>query len=431
MGVSRRPDSVRVSQEGKTAILRARDLALSQDARTVDLPHLLYGAAQQPIGFCLLKRAGFDPQQLAESLKSSEPQVRSPYRVGITTRAGEAVTNSKKQAAAWSHPWVTSGHLVIVSLAIPTGWGKSYGASIGVDVRSLRPVAESFPFMGEDLEISDLCVQLLELDWIDEEARAWLERKHLTYSIQNIEDLRTSVGLLMSSAGGDGPRRYSDLGVTLGQLTGDTFLTLQCYKKAQSIRPAFADSYRMSGALALAQRGEFEEARGVVGAILERDPRPRSYVSAAQVEYLASRPDEARRHLVKASSAMDEESKTVRQLAEILWHSIDGGFEHALAAIVDTKPAGPYARLTHGLARIVLAEEACLAGDSAASNQLYEVSNEYESFGMEGVVLEALVVLAESQHASGDERFGETKRRAVELATRLGRPVRVRRLMSF
>ena len=121
----------------------------------------------------------------------------------------------------------------------------------------------------------------------------------------------------------------------------------------------------------------------------------------------------------------------MRQQAEILWNSIDGGFEDALRAIVESQPKGPKARLTHGSARIALARDACLAGDSNASNELYGVVDAYEAIGMEGVVLSALAVLAESQKASGDERFGETKRRAVELATRLGRLVRLHLLDSL
>jgi tetratricopeptide (TPR) repeat protein len=409
----------------------ANELARWQGAGLADLPHLMYGAAQQPIGFCLLKRAGFDPQQLAESLKGLEAQEKRPGRIGATIRAGEALRHAKEQALAWSHSKVTSGHLVLAAVATPTGWGKSYGTSIGIEAKSLRPVAESLPLMAEDPETSDPFAQLLELDWIDGDARAWLERKHIEHAIQNIEDLRSSVAMLMSSADGQGLSRYPDLGVILGGLTGDTFLTLQCYEKAQSVRPSSADSFRMSGALALAHRGEFEEARGIVGELLERVPSPDFYVSAAHLEYRAGRVDDARSYLVKASSAIGQEPKTTRQLAEILWHSIDGGFEHALQAIVDGPAKGANARFARGLAQIALAANRCMAGDSAATDKLYEVTKEYERFGMEGVVLEALVVLAESQNASGDERFGETKRRAVELATRLGRPVRVRRLMSF
>jgi hypothetical protein len=82
------------------------------------------------------------------------------------------------------------------------------------------------------------------------------------------------------------------------------------------------------------------------------------------------------------------------------------------------------------LARIALAKDASSEGNPVASNELYQVINEYEILGMEGVVLQALVVLAGSQRVNGDERFSETKSRAIELATRLGRPVRVRHLMS-
>lgn len=117
--------------------------------------------------------------------------------------------------------------------------------------------------------------------------------------------------------------------------------------------------------------------------------------------------------------------------AEILSHSIDGGLEDALRAIVDAQPGDPFSRLTQGLARIALARDACVAGDSAASNELHEITDEYEQSGMEGVALEALVVLAESQQRSGDERFDETERRTVQLARRLGRPVRVRHLKSI
>jgi hypothetical protein len=50
---------------------------------------------------------------------------------------------------------------------------------------------------------------------------------------------------------------------------------------------------------------------------------------------------------------------------------------------------------------------------------------------MEGTVLSALTFLAKSQQINGDERFGETRRQAVELATRLGRLVRLHRLQSL
>jgi tetratricopeptide (TPR) repeat protein len=367
----------------------------------------MYAAAQQPIGFCLLKRAGADAQQLAESLRGSKAQAKPPSRIPATDRTWAALRGAHRQAVAWSHPSVTSGHLVLGTVATPSGWGRA-----------------------TDLKSSELFVQLLELDWIDDDARAWLKRKHIKFSIQNTEDLRSGVALLMSSADGNGLSQYPDLGVFLGGLTGDTSLTLQSYEKAQSVEPAFADFFRMSGALALAERGKFEEARGIIGSLLEREPRPGFYVNAAQVEHLAGRVDDARTYLVKASSAMGQESKSTRQQAEILWHSIDGGFEDALRAIVDTQPTGPDMRHTHGSARIALAGDACLAGDSAAIKELYEVRNEYEQFGMEGVVLSALTFLAKSQQANGDDRFGETKRRAVELATRLGRLVRLRRLQS-
>jgi tetratricopeptide (TPR) repeat protein len=249
--------------------------------------------------------------------------------------------------------------------------------------------------------------------------------------MQKREDLGESVAMLNSSANGNGLSRYPDLGVFLGGLTGDTSLTLQSYEKAQSAKPAFADFFRMSGALALAERGKFEEARKIIGSLLERDPRPGFYVNAAQVEHLAGRVDDARTYLVKASSAIGQESKSTRQQAEILWHSIDGGFENALKAIVDTQPKGPDMRHTRGSARIALAGDACLAGDSAAIKELYDVSNEYEQFGMEGTVLSALTFLAKSQQINGDERFGETRRRAVELATRLGRHVRLHHLQSL
>lgn len=428
---SRSLDSVRFTQEAAAALIWAYEAARRQGADLIDLPHLMYGAAQEPIGFCLLKRAGVDPQELTESLKGSEAQVKPLDRISVTHRTSDAINSARRQAVAWSHPRVTSGHLVLACVAIRSDWGPSFGTSIGVDAKRLRTVAKSFPFMATDLETSDLIVQLLELDWIDDDARAWLERKHITFSMQNREDLGESVSLLMSSANGKGLSRYPDLGVFLGGLTGDTSLTLQSYEKAQSVRPAFADSFRMRGALALAERGRFEEARGIVGSLLEREPRSVFYVNAAQVEHLAGRVDDARTYLVKASSGIGQESKATRQQAEILWHSIDGGFEEALKAIVATQPKEPYTRLRRGLARIALARDACMTSDNSASDELYEVGNEYEQYGMEGVVLSALVFLAEFQRANGDERFGETKRRAVELATRLGRLVRLRRLQSL
>lgn len=426
--MSRRSEAPRLTQDGGTAFFAARELARWQGARAVDLPHLLFGAAQQPIGYCLLKRAGFDPQKL-ESLKGSKGgQSGSPDRVGITKRATEVVGSSKELASAWSHPWVSSGHVLVAAADSPTGWGKGYGDSIGVDSRSLRRVAESFPFIGENLDVPDLYAQLLELDWIDDETRTWLERKQIRHSIQNIEDLRTSVALLESSANGNGLTRYPDLGATLGGLTGDTFMTLECYEKAQADWPDRADTYLMGGALALAQRGAFEESRAIVGAVLERAPTPRFYVGAAQVEHLAGRVDQARMYLAKALSEIGQVSKTVRQSAEILWHSIDGGFEDALRATTDAEAKGPYSRLVRGLARVALAEASCLAGDAAADAELRGVVDEYDRLGMEGVVLRALVALAEGEHANSDERSGDTKERAVALATRLGRPVAVRRL---
>ena len=428
-GLSRPLDSVRFTREAAAALQRASEVARWQGAELIDLPHLVYGAARQPIGFCLLKLAGADPQHLAESLRGSRTAKR-PGRIGVTNRTSSAMALAREHVAAWSHPRVTSGHLIIASVAIRADWGRDFGREIGVNARRLRRVAKDFPFIGTDTEALDLITRLLEDGWIDEEERAWLEREQIIFSIQYIPDLRASVSLLMSSANGNGASQHPDLGVSLGGLTGDTFLTLEWYEKAQSVKPEFAESYRMSGALALAQRGRFEAARGIVRSLLQHDPRPGFYVNAAQVESLAGQVDDARTYLVKASSELGRASHVMRQLAEILWHSIDGGFEHALKAIVDTPPTGPYTRLTHGLARIELAKMAGLAGEGAADNQLYEVSTEYDQFGMEGIVLEALVVLAESQQARGDERFDETKQRAVELATRLGRPVRASRLMS-
>lgn len=432
MNDSSRPlDSVRLTWEAAAALIWAREAARRQGTDLIDLPHLMYGAAREPIGFCLLKRAGFDPEQLAESLKGSEAQAKHLGRISVTNRLSDAIRSAKMQVVAWSHPRVTSGHLVLACAATLTDWGPSFGASIGVDAKRLRRVAKSFPFMATDVETSDLYVQLLELDWLDDDAREWLERNHITFSMQNREDLRTSVALLMSSANGNGLSRYPDLGVFLGGLTGDTSLTLRCFEKAQSVKPEFADSFQMRGALALAQRGRFEEARGIVGSLLDREPRPVFYVNAAQIEHVAGRVDDARIYLVKASSGIGQESKATRQVAEILWHSIDGGFEEALKAIVDTQPQEPNARLTRGLARITLAGDSCMAGDSAAIKELYEVRNEYEQYGMEGVVLSALAFLAESQHANGDQRFGETRRRAVELATRLHRLVQLRHLQNL
>ena len=424
-------DSVRFTQEAAAALIWAHEAARWQGAELIDLPHLMYGAAREPIGFCLLKRAGVDPQQLAESLKGSEAQVKLLGRISLTNRASDAINSAERQAVAWSHPRVTSGHLVLACVATRSDWGTSFGTSIGVDTKRLRPVAEFFPYMATDLGTSDLIFQLLELDWIDDDVRAWLERKRITFSMQNGEDLGESVALLNSSANGNGLSRYPDLGVFLGGLTGDTSLTLQSYEKAQSAKPAFADFFRMSGALALAERGKFEEARVIVGSLLEREPRPGFYVKAAQIEHLAGRVDDVRTYLVKAIPAMGQEPKLVRQKAEILWHSIDGGFEDALKAIVDTQLKGPDMRQTRGSARIALASDACLAGDSAAIKELYDVSNEYDQFGMEGTVLSALTFLAKSHRINGDERLGETKRRAVELATRLGRLVRLHRLRSL
>jgi len=429
-GSSRRLESVRLTREAAMALFVANQLARWQGAPLADLQHLIFGAAQQPIGFALLERAGIDPHQLAKSLKGSEARETGPSGIRATTRAGDALRRAKELALEWSHPKATSGHLVIASAAAPTGWGKTFGSSIGVDPKSLRRVAESFPFVGEDLETSDVFIQLLELDWIQGDAREWLERRYIGYSIENSEDLRSSVALLVSSADGQGLSHYPDWGVRLGGLTGDTSLTLQCYQKAQSVRPEHADYFRLSGALALANRGEFEEAREIIRVLLERASAPGIYVSAAQVEYLADRVDEARTYLIKASSTLGGESVAARQVAEILWHSIDGGFEHSLRAIVGSEPKKPHARLTRGLARIALAKDASSEGNPAASNELYQVINEYGIFGMEGVVLQALVVLAESQRVNGDERFSETKSRAIGLATRLGRPVRVRHLMS-
>ena len=424
-------DSVRFTQEAAAALFWAHEAARWQGSNLIDLPHLMYGAAREPIGFCLLKRAGVDPQQLAQSLKGSEAQVKPLGRIPVTNRTSDAINSAEIQAVAWSHPRVTSGHLILACVATPSDWGPSFGTSIGVDARRLRPVAESFPFMATDLETSVLIVQLLELDWIDDDARAWLERKRIRTSMQKREDLGESVAMLNSSANGNGLSRYPDLGVFLGGLTGDTSLTLQSYEKAQSAKPAFADFFRMSGALALAERGRFEEAREIVGSLLEREPRPGFHVNAAQIEHLAGRVDDARTYLVKAIPAIGLESKFVRQKAEILWHSMDGGFEEALKAIVDAQPTGPEMRQTRGSARIALAGDACLAGDSAAIKELYDVSHEYEQFGMDGTVLSALTFLAKSHRINGDERFGETKRRAVELATHLGRLVRLHRLRSL
>jgi tetratricopeptide (TPR) repeat protein len=423
-------DFSRFTREAVTGLLVAYEAARQQGAAEVDLPHLMFGAAQQPFGFLLLKRAGADPLRLVESLKGSESPSKHA-RIPGSNRTWAAMRRANKQAVAWSHPRVTSGHLVLGTVATHSRWGHRYGASIGVDAKRLTPVAERFSLMEADLELSDLFVQLLELEWIDDGARAWLEREHIKFLIQNVEDLRASVALLKSSANGNGLSRYPDLAVFLGGLTGDTSLTIESYESAQSVTPEFADSLRMSGALALAERGRFEEARGLVGTLIEREPRAGFYVNAAQIEYLARRVDDARTYLVKASSAIGQESEFMRQQAEILWHSIDGGFEDALRAIVESQPKDPKARLTHGSARIALARDACLAGDSNASDELYEVVNAYEEIGMEGVVLSALAVLAESQKASGDERFGETKQRAVEVATRLGRLVRLHLLDSL
>jgi tetratricopeptide (TPR) repeat protein len=429
--LSRWLDSARFTREASAALIWAYEAARRQGANEIDLPHLMYGASQEPIGYLLLKRAGADPQLLAESLKGSQTLTMRSDRIPATQRTNDALRRAHEQAVAWSHPAVTSGHLVLACAGMRTGWGRSFGSSVGIDAKSLRPVAESFPMMATDLETSDLFAQLLGLDWIDDETRAWLERKHIRYSMQNIEDLRSSAALLRSTADGDGLSRYPDLGVFLGGLTGDTSLTLRSYEKAQSFTPAWADFFRLSGALALAQRGEFEAAREIVGSLLAREQSSSFFVNAAQIEYVAGRVEDALAYLAKASPEIGQESKATRQAAEILWHSIDGGFEDALTAIVDTQPKDPYARHRRGSARIALARDACLAGDIAASNELYEVSNEYERYGMEGVVLKALALLAESQQTRGDQRFEETRRRAVELATRLGQTVRLRRLMSL
>ena len=256
-----------------------------------------------------------------------------------------------------------------------------------------------------------------------------MEEIHIETAIVKAADARMATRLIEQYRHSDERPSFSSIVVFVAQFSGDTQLLLDHAELA--MKSDWATPAAISGLMAeaLAHQGRAAEAREQLKASL-REPGYAALVEAAEVELVLGDIGAAREFLLAA----DQEG-----MGDVLARA--GWWRAAMEVMTtNTELERDFAVTLHNLAEqpapsvgdifVKRAAEVAHArlllrrgNHEGAIARCQPILEESQRFGMDGVALEALVVLTEAMQVTGDPIWTRTVSTAVALADRLGRTV--------